>query len=30
MATRFEYQFRARQWSFSATAPLPEEFQKFL
>jgi 23S rRNA-/tRNA-specific pseudouridylate synthase len=30
MTTRFDYDFRGRRHSFSATAPLPDEFEKFL
>jgi len=30
MSTRFEYEFRGSRHRFSATAPLPEEFEKFL
>ena len=30
MTTRFDYDFGGRRHSFSATAPLPEEFEKFL
>jgi tRNA pseudouridine65 synthase len=30
MSTNFEYEFRQRRCTFSATAPLPEEFVKFL
>ncbi|MGH7945358.1 MAG: RluA family pseudouridine synthase [Opitutaceae bacterium] len=30
VATRFEYEFKGRRHSFSATAPLPVEFEKFL
>ena len=30
MAARFAYEFRGRHQEFSATAPLPEEFEKFL
>jgi tRNA pseudouridine65 synthase len=29
-ATRFDYEFQGRQQSFSATAPTPPEFEKFL
>jgi 23S rRNA pseudouridine955/2504/2580 synthase len=29
MTTRFAYEFRGRRQEFSATAPLPEEFEKF-
>jgi tRNA pseudouridine65 synthase len=29
MTTRFEYEFRGSRQAFSATAPLPEEFEKF-
>jgi tRNA pseudouridine65 synthase len=30
MSTRFEYEWQGKRHSFSATAPLPEEFEKFL
>lgn len=30
MTTSFEYEFNGRRHSFSATAPLPDEFEKFL
>jgi 23S rRNA-/tRNA-specific pseudouridylate synthase len=30
MSTRFEYEFRGARRRFAATAPLPEEFEKFL
>ena len=30
MTTRFEYEWEGRRHVFSATAPLPEEFEKFL
>ena len=30
MSTRFEYEWKGKRHPFSATAPLPEEFEKFL
>ena len=30
MSTTFEYEFRQRRSTFSATAPLPDDFVKFL